>query len=243
MIHFEQFRDVTLLHMENEETLVISCDSIGGIGEKKEDRVQAPPEVVGYYGARVALMEVIALRAKPLALINTLSVEMENYGERILAGIEKAVRELPRDVVMPVTGSSEENFPMVQTALGVTVIGTLEKKADLPPKTDGGESLFLVGLPKVGEGVLADEGEVLSMEDLYHLINHRGVKDILPIGSKGIAHELEVLGEEGGKVDRETHREIDFFQSGGPSTSALVLMKETGVKELRSILKAPITKL
>ena len=105
MIRFEKFRDVTLLHMGSEETLVISCDSIGGVGEKKADRVQAPPEVVGYCGARVALMEVIALRAKPLALINTLSVEMKNYGERILKGIERCTRELPENVVMPVTGS------------------------------------------------------------------------------------------------------------------------------------------
>ncbi len=243
MIHFEQFRDVTLLHMENEETLVISCDSIGGIGEKKEDRVQAPPEVVGYYGARVALMEVIALKAKPLALINTLSVEMENYGERILKGIEKAVAELPEDVIMPVTGSSEENFPMVQTALGITVLAAMEKGTILPPKTDGTESLYLVGLPKAGSSVLADQGEILSMEDLYHLKNQRNVKDILPVGSKGIAYELKVLGEAGRKVDRDKHSELDFYQSGGPSTSALVLMNEEGINELRSIIKAPITKL
>ena len=243
MIRFEQFRDVTLLHMGNGDTLVISCDSIGGIGEKKEDRVQAPPEVVGYYGARVALMEVIALRAKPLALINTLSVEMKNYGERILKGIEQGVSELPEDVIMPVTGSSEENFPMVQTALGITVIGVLEKGTTLPPKTNGTESLYLVGLPKVGAQVLEDEGEILSMEDLYRLRNHRNVVDILPIGSKGIAYELKVLGHGGDKVDPEEHREIDFYQSGGPSTSALVLMEDEGIQELKSIIKAPITKL
>lgn len=243
MIRFEQFRDVTLLHMENGETLVISCDSIGGIGEKKEDRVQAPPEVVGYYGARVALMEVIALRAKPLTLINTLSVEMKNYGERILKGIEQGVSELPEDVIMPVTGSSEENFPMVQTALGITVIGALEKGTTLPPKTKGTESLYLVGLPMVGSQVLEDEGEILSMEDLYQLRNHRDVVDIIPVGSKGIAYELKVLGDAGDKVDPEKHREIDFYQSGGPSTSALVLTKDEGIQELRSKIKAPITKL
>lgn len=243
MIRFEQFRDVTLLHMESGETLVISCDSVGGVGEKTEDRVQAPPEVVGYYGARVALMELIALGAKPLALINTLSVEMKNYGERILKGIEQSVSELPENIIIPVTGSSEENFPMMQTAFGVTVIGALEKGRSLPPKTDGKERLYLVGLPKVGDQVLKDRGEILSMEDLHQMRNHRDVVDILPVGSKGIAYELQILGAAGAKVDMDKQRGIDFNQSGGPSTSALVLIKNEGIEELRRNIKAPITKL
>lgn len=243
MISLKQYRDVTILHMGEGSSLVISCDSIGGIGEKKEDRVKAPPEIVGYYGARVALMEVIALGSTPLALINTLSVEMEGYGERILKGIRRAVSELPEEVVIPVTGSSEENFPMVQTALGITVIGNLEKNRVLPPITDGTEALYLVGLPKVGEEVLKDQGEILSMEDLYHLKNHPGIRDILPIGSKGIAHELKVLGISAEKVDQNKHPALDFYKSGGPSTSALVLMKKEGFKELENIIKAPIIEL
>ena len=240
MISFEQYRDVTILHMGDDKRIVISCDSVGGVGEKSEDRVNAPPEIVGYYGARVALMEMLALKAKPLALINTLSVEMDGYGERIIKGIRKAVSELPEGIVLPVTGSSEENFPMVQTAFGITVIGTLNELHTLPPEREGGEILCLAGLPKVGEEVLSDRGEILTMKDFYHLINHSAVVDTVPVGSKGIAHEIKVLEKSYGKIPVVKPPGLDFSKSGGPSTSALILAKEEGIEELKRRVTAPI---
>ena len=247
MISFQQYRDVTLLHMGNGQRLVISCDSVGGIGEKAEDHVKAPPEIVGYYGARVALMEVLALKAKPLALINTLSVEMEGYGERILEGVRKAVSELPEDVVMPVTGSSEENFPMVQTALGITVIGALDESIHLPAKSEcrkeGKVVLCLAGLPKVGEEVLSDQGEILSMRDLDHLKNHPSVVDILPVGSKGVSHEIKIMEETYGEFHLTNPSGVNLLKSGGPSTSAIILVKEESVLELIEQINAPVNRL
>lgn len=244
MISLKQYRDVTILHMGEGASLVISCDSVGGIGEKKEDRVKAPPEIVGYYGARVALMEVIALGSTPLALINTLSVEMEGYGERILEGIRRAVSELPEEVVIPVTGSSEENFPMVQTALGITVIGEGNKKVPLPSKPSSpilkDYVLCLVGLPKVGEEVLCDRGEILSIKDLCRLAAHPKVKDLLPVGSRGIAYEVTVLEKIYGEIPLWVPTGVDPEKSGGPSTSVLALVKRDAVQGLKEIIPAPI---
>lgn len=245
MISFEQYRDVTILHMGNGQRLVISCDSVGGVGEKPEDRVKAPPEIVGYYGARVAMMEMLSLKAKPLVLINTLSVEMEGYGERILEGIRKAVSELPDDLAMPITGSSEENFPMVQTALGVTVIGELGKGIPLPSKSGHplleDHVLCLAGLPKAGEEVLSDRGDILSMEDLYRLMQHPHVRDLLPVGSGGISHEVSVLEEIYGEISLSVPTGVDPDQSGGPSTSVLAIVKEKAVEDLKEIISAPVS--
>lgn len=64
-------RDISLIP-RGEQYLAIACDSCGGVGSKEMDLVPASPQIVGYYTARVALMEVLSIGALPMALINTL---------------------------------------------------------------------------------------------------------------------------------------------------------------------------
>ena len=57
------------------------------------DFIKVDEEIVGYLTAKLCLVETLAFRAKPTVLINTLCVEMNGRGKRIINGIEKAIKE------------------------------------------------------------------------------------------------------------------------------------------------------
>ncbi|MBM7557146.1 hypothetical protein [Halanaerobacter jeridensis] len=53
-------RDISIIDLSPGEFLVIACDSLGGIGSKKEDKINVNNRVVGRLTTQVALMEVLA---------------------------------------------------------------------------------------------------------------------------------------------------------------------------------------
>ncbi|NGT27159.1 hypothetical protein, partial [Clostridium perfringens] len=197
-----KFRDLTVLENEKNK-LVIACDSCGGIGENEGDFVKAENEIVSYFSARVCLFELLAFRAKPLVIVNNLGMSMNNGGEKIIQGINRAIKEYNAEdffyeksnLSECVTGSTEDNFKTIQTFLGLTIIG--EKEENLKVNFEKGDSICLLGIPKVGQEVLEDInnniGEIVTFKDFKILMDNKDVKDILPIGSKGIIHEISEL--------------------------------------------------
>jgi selenophosphate synthetase-related protein len=116
----ERYRDLVVIY-ENDVAYVISCDSLGAIGNKENDVLKVDEEIVGKTTVKVALSEVLCVGAKPLVISDTLSVEMDPTGQKILRGIKCELEENGlSDVVF--TGSTEENFPTSITGIGITVI-------------------------------------------------------------------------------------------------------------------------
>ena len=64
----EKIRDCTLIYRDTEEAIVITCDSIGAIGDKEMDVVKVTPELTAYETVKVALGELLALGAAPIAV-------------------------------------------------------------------------------------------------------------------------------------------------------------------------------
>ncbi|WP_129409246.1 AIR synthase related protein [Marinitoga lauensis] len=114
---------MTIINVCDNKELAIACDSSGGIGNKQMDIIKVPPDIVGYFTAHVALAEIISYGAFPIAVIDTLSVELNDTGKEIIKGIKKALEQLGINENKIITGSTEENFPVVQTGMGITVIG------------------------------------------------------------------------------------------------------------------------
>jgi hypothetical protein len=54
-----KIRDLTLIKIDSEKTMVIACDSCGSIGMKKYDVLKVPPFFTGKFTTKVALMEVL----------------------------------------------------------------------------------------------------------------------------------------------------------------------------------------
>src|SRR6056297_238032 len=85
-------RDISLISLPSGQVLVVACDSSGGIGPQRNDYINVPGEVVGRFLARVPLMEIISVGAKPIGLIDTLSVAYDPVGHTILEGIKEELR-------------------------------------------------------------------------------------------------------------------------------------------------------
>ncbi|GIN63498.1 hypothetical protein J27TS8_34910 [Robertmurraya siralis] len=215
-------RNALVIPIGEQDSLVITTDNSGGIGMKGHDLVKVAYDIVGYFSFRVAVMECLAAGAKPFAVaIHNFCGEDE--WEELVVGVEKGLSELGiRDI--QITGSTESNFPLMQSAVGLNVIGMATEINRLPESSE----VALIGLPLVGNEVMEFADQVAPLSLFYQLSLREDVT-VWPIGSKGIAYELEKLNFV------KTSDGIDFFKSGGPATSFLLMYPKEKESELVSI--------
>lgn len=203
--------------------LVAACDSCGGIGDKELDVVRVPGDITGRFTARVALLEVLAVGARPCLAAAAVCNEQSPTGEVLLKGVrdELSARGLSS---LPLAISCEKNMPTRQTGLGITVIGTVEGASLRVATTRRGDSVYCLGLPKVGPEVhSADDPEIVQAEHVEELLNNPQIHDIIPVGSRGISGELASLAGAVGLAFEagEIPPRLDLYKSGGPSTCLL----------------------
>ncbi|PGL71819.1 hypothetical protein [Bacillus sp. AFS055030] len=245
------YRDLTLMHIDGNRYFTIACDSCGGIGMSELDFIKVDEEIVGYLTAKLCLVETIAFKAKPTVLINTLCVEMNGRGKRIISGIEKAIKEYNEanfyedNLEITITGSTEENIPTKQTGLGITLMGEIFNPFN-KKEVISGDLVVLVGYPKVGNEVLEDlnenKNEIINFHSLKHLINNEDVLDLLPIGSKGVQFELNQLKETNNiDIKLENQSSISLHKSAGPATCVLAIIKKDAIEGLKKQISQPIT--
>lgn len=239
----ESFRDLTILRLNDTQTLVISCDSCGGIGEKVSDVIQVSPEITGYYTALVTLAEILAVGARPIFLINTLAAEMNPTGITLNEGIKKALKEINLSEETLITGSTEENMPMIQTAMGLTAVGIVEGHPWDPEICYEGWDLYVVGNPKVGPAVAEDNGKtILTLPDYMSLSQFPGKKELLPVGSKGIRYEAELMAQMSGlQIGWEKNFSLDITASAGPATCAVIAMNRENAAALSECCNKQVT--
>ncbi|MBC7131356.1 hypothetical protein H5T51_09165, partial [Candidatus Bathyarchaeota archaeon] len=222
------YRDVLIKPLNHKKFLVLSCDSSGAIGPKNEDVLKVEGNIVGKFIVRTALMEVMAVGAKPIGVACGLSVEPKPTGESIIKGVLTEMRKagLKRsDLVV----STEKNFDTVQTGIGVTVIGIANRDKLLIGMAENNDLIVSVGIPSVGAEVLENErkGVIVDIEDLAKLLSLNFVHAAIPVGSKGILHEAKVLAKEaGGRLKLNRKPGIDIRKSAGPSTVILVAIEK-----------------
>lgn len=237
-------RDLTLIDINKDQTLVVSCDSSGGIGNKKNDIVETTPEVVGQFATQVGLMEILAFGAHPITIVNTLSVEMEDTGRRILEGIKKTLEPLDFDLDNVITGSTEENFPVTVTGIGITIIGITNKDNWTKPITEAGLIAVVVGIPVIGNDVLENTDSIMNISRLLELIEKKYIKEILPVGSKGILYELKQMAQTNNiNFELEDNQLIDLKKSAGPSTCVIVSMEEKEYEKFKNEFSIPVNRI
>ena len=217
MKQLETFRDVLMLcaEEENPEVLVTAVDSCGAIGEKAGDVVWAAPECAAQHTARVALLEVACIGAKPLfCALNVCNSPAD--GKRLLAGVSNALPSIP--IVM----STEKNMPTCMSAFGVSITGACKRSELRLGRAQAGDRLFCAGLPLVGKEVLQPDAVCFTFAHLDALLKDDHVHAVIPCGSRGIAKEAQVLALESALtavLDREAG--IDLNKSAGPATCAV----------------------
>ncbi len=236
--------DLTLFEINDDEYLVVACDSDGGIGAKAGDVVQVTAREVGIFALRVPLFEVLACGAVPFLVVDCLSVEMEQYGEAILAAIREyaALAGLTDDVQF--TGSTEENVPTIQTGIGVSVLGVVKRDRLRTGTARAGDTVACAGVPKSGPKyqLRTDDPAILSLAELMYLRASTRVNDILPVGSRGVRYEaMQLAASAGLRFEALAQPKVDMHESAGPSTCALFTAAAGDVEALREELSAPVS--
>lgn len=213
-----------LIQSQGDQWLVITADNSAGVGRSRLDQVQADPYLVGLLTARVALLEAISLGADPLAVSSTLSFgHQTSDGQLIYQGIitTAAGVGLGPDQV---TGSSETNFPAEITCLGVTVVAAAARDQLLLGRVHPGDACWLLGQPLVGSEVVAAHSGLLSLPIVQSLTSWPAVREIVPVGSRGVRWELEQLAE---RYDlcwqaEALGQDFPWQKSAGPATCVIV---------------------
>ena len=208
--------------------MVVGCDSAGGIGPKPLDKLKVNGYTLGKFTARVPLMEVISAGATPVCVIDNLCVELNPTGAEILNGIRDEAKKAGLDPKLSVTGSSEKNFAVEQTGLGVTVIGLTLKKSLRIGVSQPGDLVVALGNPCVGAEVVPGEnkGLICNVTDVLKLLSLGIVHEVIPVGSEGIKHEVDVLAAGSGlKFTRNFSFKLAVFEkSAGPATVLLATL-------------------
>ena len=84
----------------------------------------------------------------------------------------------------------------------------------------------------------------MDISKLLKLKEKEYIKEILPIGSKGILYELGEMARTN-NIDFELEENInmDLKKTGGPSTCVVVSMKEDKYEELKEEFPIPVNKI
>ncbi|WP_252501908.1 hypothetical protein [Sporosarcina sp. Marseille-Q4943] len=212
---------------------VVTTDNSGGIGEKLRDVVAAPDRVTAYFAARVALLEQWAAHADPVSvLIHNFSGE-ESWASYV-AGVKEVFREsnLERPKIM---GSTETNMELLQSAVAVTMIGKQR-----PVEEIGDLEWYVYGTPLIGNEVLDRCNEIASLRLIKEAIGNDIVKQLWPVGSKGILAEYRrLMGDS--KIEIET--DVDIHSTAGPSTSVLLGIDALNIEKARQLLGGHLYKI
>lgn len=220
-------RDSVTIPLNEEESLIISSDNSGGIGMKEGDLVKVSYETVAYYSFRVAAMECIAGGGKPISVVLHNFCGNEPWKE-LVKGVQKGVKELGLNEVS-VTGSTESNFSLKQSAVGIIVIG--KKGADTVMEVSPSDSLrvAVIGMPLVGNEVVEQSDSVVPLALFQEICTLKDVV-VLPVGSKGILYEMNQLFSNMVIEKVNLLTDVDVFKSSGPST-CFIAVYSVGLEE------------
>ena len=235
-------RDLSVFEINDDSVMVVGCDSAGGIGPKPLDKVKVSGYTLGRFTARVALMEVLAVGATPVCLTNTLGVEPDPTGFEILEGIKSEIQLAGLDRSLFVIGSMEKTVAVEQTGIGITVVGLAPKNNLKIGLSKPDDLLVAVGRPNVKDEVLPAEerGEIADLEDLLKLMSCSFVHDVIPVGSQGIIHEVNVLAEDSGLRAKLKLLAVETKKSAGPATTVVLTVSKNALSKLYGLINKPI---
>jgi hypothetical protein len=225
-------RDVITIPLNGEESLIIASDNSGAIGMKEHDHVQVSYETVAYYSFRVAVMECIAAGGKPFSVVLHNFCGNDSWG-KLVKGIEKGLEELNLQDVS-ITGSTESNFHLQQSAIGLVALG--KKHVDKQNELQFSSHLkfAVIGSPLVGNEVVDFANQVVPLSIFLEVSK---LKDVIiwPVGSKGILTELNQMFPTMVFTRERLGINLDVLKSSGPSTCFIVVFDKAQEAEIKRL--------
>src|SRR5699024_12858559 len=106
--------------------------------------------------------------------------------EELLHGIDKGVNELQIND-LPITGSTETNCPLQQSATSITILGKRKRKQEQTQKIRLDNChVAVIGQPLVGNEVIDNKEKVATLHVCQWFSEKEEVYNILLAGSTGI---------------------------------------------------------
>ncbi|WP_262174388.1 hypothetical protein [Saccharococcus sp. Marseille-Q5394] len=212
---------------------VVTTDNSGGIGEKAHDVVSVPDRLTAFFAARVALLEQWAAQADPVSVLIHNFTGQDSWNAYV-AGVEDIFRESNLDVPA-ITGSTETNMELMQSAVAVTMIGKQRLVEEV-----GEFDWYVYGTPLVGNKVLDRREEIASLRLIKEGLDSGLIRKIWPVGSKGILAEYRRLT---GEPKIEIEADIDIRASAGPSTSVLLGIDIPNIEKVHKLFGGHLYKI
>jgi len=226
-------RDILAIPLNEEENIVIASDNSGSIGMKVGDAVQVSYKTVAYYSFRGAVMECISSGAEPFAVV-VQNFCGEEAWEDLLQGMEQGIREL-ETVKIKITGSTESNFSLNQSAVGISVLGKTKASENTEKLMYNAQTrIAVIGSPLVGQEVVEKEEQIVPLSVFARICDLEEVVTI-PVGSKGILHELNTLFENVTFTEKNVDATVEVLKSSGPSTCFVAVFPKEIMHKLISI--------
>ncbi|WHY02976.1 ATP-binding protein [Neobacillus sp. DY30] len=225
-------RDIISIPLNSEESLIIASDNSGGIGMKPADHVQVSYETITYYSFRVAAMECIAAGAVPFSVVLHNFCGVHSWSELVI-GIQKGLGELNLEDV-PITGSTESNFVLQQSAIGLVVMGK-KQLLKVSEKIFSNDLMFaVIGSPLVGNEVIDHADQVVPLSMFREVSNLEEVM-VWPVGSKGILYELNQMFTNIEFSEEMLRTNLDVLKSSGPATCFIIAFERFQEEAIKNI--------
>jgi hypothetical protein len=226
-------RDVLFLPLAQNKELVLATDNTGGIGLKEKDAVKVDYETIGYFGMRVAMLECLSTGAKPLFAV-VYNFCGDDHWLSLMKGVKRTLKELQIEHI-PVTGSTESNFSLEQSVVSFLAGGEVEMESKKIAQTPPDAQWAVIGTPLVGSDVLHYQEQIAPLQLFQQIIELEEVYELLPVGSKGIFYEANMLANMNGITIKEIETDLDIHASSGPATCWIVTYHPAGEAKIRSI--------
>ncbi|WML27014.1 ATP-binding protein [Neobacillus sp. OS1-33] len=225
-------RDILTIPFNGVDSLIIACDNSGGIGMKEDDLVQVPYETVTYYAFRVAVMECIAAGGEPISVLLHNFCGNEPWDE-LVRGIKKGMSEL-KLVDVRISGSTESNFSLLQSAVGLVVLGKKSLAETIEITYSKQLKFAVVGMPLVGDEVIEKYDDVVPLSVFQEVSKVNDVM-IWPVGSKGILNEINQMFPNQEFSQEMIISNVDILKSAGPSTCFLTVFRSEQEETIQKV--------
>ncbi len=217
-------RDITRLSLNKDKEWIIASDISSGIGLQEHDVLAVPYNMVGAFAARVAMLEILCARGTVKAIQYLIGGDYDTVVNSVVQGIQEELDRLGIDV--PINGSHESNMKVSTTSVGITALGM-----GAPEVLGTGEpyAVYVLGKPLVGNEVLEQPEWIVTYDEVLRVLAHPSTSHVIPIGSRGIRHELTVVSYlEGASMESIELTDDELDHSGGPATAVVVSVRADG---------------
>lgn len=212
-----KYRDVAFYRTDSIIHLS-SLDFAAGIGPSRLDQIKANLSDLGYFVARTALSELWTLNAHISSVAIGTSLKY-NDKDKIIIGLNYLFKQLR---ISPKVIFSHENYLNTEvSSIAVLCTGYTDLNKLICFKIRKGDLIYSFGLGYIRQDIKKEDLDIPDLSYLKRSLNNNNIRQIIPIGSRGIMHEIMTI-KNTYSLNIQLINKIDVGK-GGPGLQFLII--------------------